>query len=409
MRFRRKSRIVLWLSALVFGSFYGPLRPETEHDRRAHLAERSFVRSLIAGATREAEVPAMAIVTLNSRALEVSEIGGTKLVGGTQAARLDHLFHIGSGAKSMLAFVAGRMVERAAIDWDTRFFDVFPGLRAGAHPAYAAITLEQLLSFRAGIAAYGDWNALYDLSTRSEPSRMGFIRHVLSQPPAARFVDGEFDVLYSNASYTCAAAMLEAIAGRRWKFLLRSVLTDDLGLDVAIGWPLSRGPDQPAGHARSDQGIYHLWLRTRRGAEVAPDGSELRAFAADDPYALPDQIAPAGDVSMTPLDYARYVQLHLAGLRGEAVDPGVDILRRIHFGHEGLSLGVAGYELAGQAVSSFEGSAGTFYSHATLVPEANFAFVILCNSGSPAAVEAVQRSAAKILKRRLGLWWYFWI
>ena len=66
----------------------------------------------------------------------------------------------------------------------------------------------------------------------------------------------------------------------------------------------------------------------------------MRTYGPDDPYALSILIAPAGDLSMKPLDYAKYVQMHLKGLQGHDGYLKAETLRYIHNGHKGFSLGV---------------------------------------------------------------------
>jgi len=169
-------------------------------------------------------------------------------------------------------------------------------------------------------------------------------------------------------------------------------LTDDLSMSVHIGWPNSIRPDQPWGHMITNKG-------------------KVETFPPDSNYKLPYLITPAGDLSMTPKDYAKYTQLHLRGLRGNDNNyVSSEAYRYIHFGHDGFSLGVANSELGGKRLSGFDGSAGTFFCRSIIVPESDFAFTIMMNAGSgSASMEAVDWLTMRIVKKHFNWWWKFWL
>ncbi|MEW6405121.1 MAG: serine hydrolase domain-containing protein [Chloroflexota bacterium] len=100
-----------------------------------------------------------------------------------------------------------------------------------------------------------------------------FIKHLITQPPAAPKKDGRFQHLYSNASYTIASAMLEKVTGERYEELVKRTLEDDLGMPVHIGWPNSISPAQPWGHLIT--------------------GKKVEVFPPDHEYKVPYLITPA--------------------------------------------------------------------------------------------------------------------
>jgi CubicO group peptidase (beta-lactamase class C family) len=217
-----------------------------------------------------------------------------------------------------------------------------------------------------------------------------FLKYLIAQPPSSEKKDGKFQHLYSNASYTMASAMLERVSGLKYEDLVRRTLTDDLGMPVHIGWPSSIGVDQPWGHM------------------ITKD--KVEPFPPDHGYKLPYLITPAGDLSMTPKDYAKYTQLHLRGLRGNDNYISSKAYRNIHFGHAGFSLGVANGVLGGKRYSGFDGSAGTFFCRSIIVPESDFAFTIMTNAGSgTGSMEAVDWLTMRIVKKHFDWWWKFWL
>ena len=133
----------------------------------------------------------------------------------TQVAE-DDLWHLGSLTKSMTAVLAARLVEQGAISFDDTI-----GKRLGrATKSLQAVTLEQLLQHRGGLAANIpngvaiSLQALEGTASASEIRRQ-YAYFALVEPvlPAGAF-------LYSNAGYVTAAAMMEAATGRSWEDLI---------------------------------------------------------------------------------------------------------------------------------------------------------------------------------------------
>lgn len=352
---------------------------------QAHLAR-------LLGEVREKySVPAVAVTVLGADAILSQEIQGVRVHGKPEPASLDDYFHIGSCSKSVLAVMAARLVEQHRLTWKTRFLDVLPELKGGANGAYHDISLEDLFLCEAGIKAYTNATKEpfpnYDGSVSDK--RREFIWHLLAQPPAVERKGGAFRHLYSNASYTLASAMLEQVTGKRYEELVRETLTDDLGLAVHIGWPNSISPEQPWGH-------------------VCAQG-EVEPFPPEHEYRIPFLITPAGDLSMTPKDYATYTQLHLRGLRGNDTYLTQASYRHIHFRHKGFSLGVANGVLGGRRFSGFDGSGGTFFCRSIMVPESDFAFTIMANAGSgTGSMDAIEWLTRRIVEQHFGWWWKFW-
>jgi hypothetical protein len=71
---------------------------------------------------------------------------------------------------------------------------------------------------------------------------------------------------------------------------------------------------------------------------------------------------------------------------------------------------VANGVLAGKQFSGFDGSAGTFFCRAILVPNSDFAFTIMMNAGSGTGrMRAIDWLSMKIVKQRFNWWWKFWL
>jgi len=380
-----------------------PGKPEKDTDtmktsRNAHaqdaLLTQAYLSEIVSKAREKFKVPAIAVTVMNAQTVFLQEVQGARVVGKPAQAKLDDYFHIGSCSKSVLAVMAAKLIEQKKIAWQTKFFDVFSDLKTNANGAYSDITLEDLFLSEAGIKAYTYTNSEADPFPGYEPSvsdkRLEFLKYLITQPPSSEKKNGKFQHLYSNASYTMASAMLERVSGLKYEDLVRKTLTDDLGMSIHIGWPNSMNADQPWGH------------------RITKD--KIESFPPDHDYKIPYLITPAGDLSMTPKDYAKYTQLHLRGLRGSENYISSEAYRHINFGHDGFSLGVANGVWGGKRYSGFDGSAGTFFCRSIIVPDSDFAFTIMANAGSgTSSMEAVDWLTIRIVKKHFNWWWKFWL
>lgn len=351
-----------------------------------------YLSEIMRTARRTYQLPAIAIMTMTAEAQLLQEVQGVRVFDRPDLATLNDYFHIGSCSKSMLSVIAAKLIEQGKITWQTKFFAVFPELEAEANPAYRDITLEDLLLGEAGIKAYTtlDVEPLPDWGPSVVNPRWAFIQYLITQPPATEQIKGRFGHVYSNASYTMASALLERVTGLDYEHLIKTVLADELGLAAHIGWPHTLDANQPWGHRI-----------TGRQVEACSPGQTDR---------IPYLLTPAGDLSMTPIDYATYTRLHLQGLRGGDNYISSESYRYLHFSHDGFSLGVANGFWGDRRYSGFDGSAGTFFCRSVFFPKSNFAFVIMTNAGSAEeSMAAVDWLTMRIVKKRFDWWWKFWI
>jgi D-alanyl-D-alanine carboxypeptidase len=353
-------------------------QPQRSLAQDAHL-KQADVSELVKETRAKFHVPAIAVMVMNSDKVYIQEIQGVRVFDKPETVTLDDYFHLGSCSKSILAFIAAKYVEQKKITWNTQFFDVFPELRAKARSEYRNITLEDLLTCRAGIKAYT--NSQIDHFPEYGPlvkePRMEFIKLLITQSPATKKQNGKFEYLYSNASYTMASAMLERISKLKYEDFVKKVMTDDLGITVHIGWPNAISPDQPWGH----------WIR---------DG-KIESLGPDHDYKIPAFIMPAGDLSMTPKDYAKYIQLQLRGLCGADNYISRSTYKLLHFGHKGFSIGMGNSVEKGKRFSFFNGSGGTFFCREIIFPDCDFAFTIMMNQGDG---DAAKWLSDKIIEKR---------
>ena len=244
------------------------------------------------------KLPAVATAVISSDAI-VTNIIGVRKQGAINAAQENDRFHLGSCAKAMTSTVIAMYVEEGKVSWDTKIRDIFPEVADVMRPEYRDLTLETMLTMRSGLPTIFDLAAISVVPTFSgtvTERRRAFLKWAVQQAPES--VPGEYQ--YSNSNYVIAGAVVEKLSGKEWSVALQERLFRPLGITtVGYGWPASRGAAQPWGHILQEDGSW---------GPHDPDNVAEQA---------PLYFAPAGDVFMTIGDYAKFVQLHLRGLRGQ--------------------------------------------------------------------------------------------
>jgi D-alanyl-D-alanine carboxypeptidase len=296
---------------------------------------------------------------------------------------LTDYFHIGSDTKGITSLLAGKLVEQGKLHWSSKLVDVVPALRGRTLPAYADITLDQLLSHRAGIRPYmagSDYRSLPAFTGTVSEKRLQFAQVILKQTPVAPD-KGQLHK-YSNAGYVLVALMLEQASHCSWEELVASTF-HKLKLHYLLGFPSQTDARQPWGH----------W-------QQLPTDSVFTPLGPTHTYKLRDYMAPAGDIAMPLPDFARLVQLHLRGLLGKRNYLSAATYQTIHFGKPEYAYGwgVEKLDTTGALVSFHNGTAGTFYCHAILVPSQKVTFVVLTNQGGDAAENACNELRIRLNK-----------
>jgi CubicO group peptidase (beta-lactamase class C family) len=204
----------------------------------------------------------------------------------------------------MTATLAGILVERGLIEWDTPARDVL-----SIEQAHPDVTLTTLLTHAAGVRPLEEDEEIAELDLQpGSPTeqRLAASRILLADAPA--FAPGTAH-RYSNGGYAIAATMLELVADTPWETLMTTEIFDPLGMDAGHGWPA-----QPWGH-REENG-------------------RLRPQDPDGPYRLGPETAPAGDVNASIRSYGEFVQMHLRGLRRTDGLVSAGMFRHLHTANE---------------------------------------------------------------------------
>lgn len=361
-----------------------------------HLEAQTHGLEALASELVEAGSPAAGVLLVENGVVHFAVTGERIHGSGIPVERGDR-WHLGSNGKAMTAVLAGRLVEKGILDWETPLAHVDEAARWGPLPDWAArATLVELLSHTAGMPANlpaADAMAILgpDRERDARVDRLHFARRILAGEPGGP--PGAF--LYSNAGYVMAAILMEVTTGSSWEELVHSEVFSPLGLSSGgMGPPGVDGtrdaPSEPWGHLG---GMGDLLL------PIPPEG------LADNPPAM----SPAGRIHMTLEDYGAFLTTVLEGIRGDRAVGSPELLSTETWvrlitpppGSPGYALGwgiVAREDgtPAGCPVYQHAGSNGRWWAHVRLDPVGNRGVVVVLNEGR---VERVRGPSTEILER----------
>ena len=326
----------------------------------------------------EFNIPALGAIILSSSSIIDKAIIGVRSIESNEETTFEDNFHLGSNTKAITGFISGKLAEDGKIGWDTKFFDLFPELKESSREDYHLISLSDLLSHRDNILLFTTVNReIMDKIPASEGDikyrRLKFCEYVLQEEPERPFFK---TYAYSNAGYVMAAAMLEKVSGISWEELVQKVMVDELKMSVNTGWPIDIGNDQPRGHLP--------------GSYMGKESDSLVIYDKDYHFENEDIIYPAGDLNIKMLDYARYIQLNLQGLRGFDNYLSRDTYEFIHFGIPYYSIGWENSKDGSLNISQHSGSKGNFFCHTYIIKEKDMAIIVFANFGILNALNPIE-------------------
>ncbi|HYC69374.1 serine hydrolase domain-containing protein [Brevundimonas sp.] len=318
--------------------------------------------------------PALAAGIIGRDGLRWSGVRGVRRRGSADAATLQDRWHLGSNTKAMTAAVYGRLVDRGLSRWNRPMTDIFPEITV--HPAWMGVTVDQLMSHRAGLrdedllsrevlsAARGDARPLVE-------QRLDRVRAALTAAPGG--TAGTF--AYANINFVLAGAAIERISGAPWEAAMQAELFGPLGISTG-GFGAPSG-DQPWGHQTLGP------VMTPLDPVLNPDNPPL--------------MGPAGTAHMSLPDYARFLGLFLTR-GGEVLTPAtVERLTTPGVGAGrayALGWAVERMDWAAGPVLLHEGSNTLWHAIAVLDPAGGVGYLALSNEtsrGGPAIRAMVRR------------------
>jgi len=329
----------------------------------------------------EHDMPGLVAAIIDVEGVVAIGACGVRERGNAAKLLITDRMHLGSCTKSMTATLAAVLVEAKKLAFETTVGESFADWSTDIHADWKPVTLEQLLTHRAG--ASGDiepklWARLFESSDAPRAQREQLARSVFGMAP--QFPPGtKFE--YSNAGIAIAGLMLERAAGQDFEALMSAQLFAPLGMQRAgFGPPGTKaGIDEPRGH-RSDGKPVGIG----RGADNPP------------------AIAPAGRVHAPLEEWGSYAALHLRGEKdgGLGITPATFI--RMHTppndGLDAYAMGWMSLERTwGGRVLTHSGSNTLWFCVAWLAPEKGFGVLVATNQGGEAATKAADAAAGALI------------
>jgi len=292
---------------LIISGCNTPIAPVTNSSGDTDLAQLLEIMRVKANQT------ALAAAVVTDGKIKAAAAVGTRKHGSKNWVTVDDRFIIASCGKTFTATLAALMVEEGKLKWDTTIRDVFPVLKMRAE--YENTNLLQLLSHRAGLPK----SFVADLDSRRSytptAGRLVYLSQLVQtkpiNPPGTA-------IFYSNAGYILAGVMMEMISGMEFTDLMSEKIFRPLNLTTA-------GYGPPAEHTPASQPWGHIWDKSSRS---------LKAIQTDDPH----WIDPAGNVSISIRDWAKYIIEHMpSDHAGGGVFLKSQILDKLHTPPDNLS------------------------------------------------------------------------
>ncbi len=342
----------------------------------ARLTFDKAIEKILAPIREKHKVPGLVAGIVTEKGLTRAGAVGIRKNGAAEGITLNDKLHIGSDTKAMTATLIGLLVEERKLSWKSTVGEVFPNFKPDLHADFQLVTLEQLLTHRAGVPFNGNYA---DLPGTIVEQRDALMRKTLSQaplhPPGSK-------TLYSNLGYIIAGHFAEQATGKTWEDLLTDRLFEPLSMSSAgFGFPGEEGQiDQPWGHRLV--------------------GDKLEALQIDNPPVL----GPAGRVHCTLRDWGKFAALHLQGARGKAKLLKPATFKVLHTplpgsSDEQFAMGwdVTHRDWTRGPVLTHDGSNTTWYATAWIAPESDIAFLAVANQGDAVGKQATDEAVAALI------------
>ena len=262
--------------------------PVTQDSGDADLAE------LLNSIRIEERLPGLAAAIIIDGRLHSAAAVGVRETGTENWLTVNDKFLIGSCAKSFTATLAAILVEEGRLNWETTLRDVFPDL--DMLPEYENITVEQLLSHRAGLPknlkeGKASWLIDYEFDKKRGSSPEILRLQYLEKTLQSKLINPPGQVIhYSNSGYLIVGSILEKISGQTYESLRAEKIFQPLDIKTAgYGIPADLGAlSQPWGH------VWDL-------------SSSFIVYRSD----YPNFFAPTGYLHLSIKDWAKFIIVHL--------------------------------------------------------------------------------------------------
>lgn len=321
-------------------------------------------------------IPGLSIAVVHAGETVYAEGFGLRASDAEAPVDADTVFLLASVSKPVGATVVATQVAEGLVDWDDPVTTHLPGFTLGDDWISAHVTIGDLYAHRSGLPDHAG-DDLEDIGYGRQE-----VLERLSQLPLGAFRQ---DYAYTNFGLTAAAEAVARAAGTDWASLSEAALYEPLGM----GATSSRHADYMA--------------RQNRAASHVPGADGYRV--AD--RRQPDPQSPAGGVSSSARDMARWMALILSdGSAGAVRIPdsalrpatspqsltGLPMGPDARAGTYGYGFGT-GIRPSGRVSLSHSGAFALGASTSVaMVPDMDLGIVVLTNAPPTGAAEAITQT-----------------
>ena len=268
----------------------------------------------------------------------------------------DTIFQIGSITKTVTATAIMILSERGMLDLDEPVRNYLPDLRLADEEVAKKITTAHLLTH------VGGWVGDVFEDTGCGDDALKKIVKRLAEAPQLTPLGEVWS--YNNSGFYVAGRVVEVVSGKAFEVAVRELVLNPLGMDRSFFFP--------------GEVMTHRFAM----GHLIRDGEP----SVGRPWALPRNFAPAGGLASSAKDQVRYARFHLGSVRDGTEILGEGPLRRMRKARvsgEGDDEQGLAWKLSEVGGSGFVAHSGdTIGQNSTLwmVPEGDFAFVLLTNA-----------------------------
>jgi len=340
---------------------------------------RNFIQR-VEEVREKAGVPGISIAIVeNGKAVLVRGWGVRKL-GAPDKVDADTIFPTGSTGKAFTVAALATLVDERKLSWDDKVTDRLPWFQMYDYWVTREMTIRDLLVHRSGLGL-GAGDMLF--APRSNIPRAEAVRRLRYIKPATSFRSA---YAYDNVLYMVVGQLIEQVTGETWETYVRDHVLRPAGmLTTTDDTERFDRADRAWPHARLNGGIRGLGMQ-----QVLDERDELGRNAA-----------PAGGLSISANDYAKWIALQLAGgklpgggrLFSEAaheemwkpvllqpIAPRPDYLKATQPMFYTYALGWDVQDYRGTRIVWHAGAVFGYLSLIVLIPEKNIGFSITINS-----------------------------
>ena len=246
----------------------------------------------VEAAMKSRDVPGMAIAIVEDGKIVHAKGYGVRKLGAAGAVDADTIFPTGSTGKAVTAAALAILVDDGKLGWDDKVIDHLPDFRMYDAWVTREMTVRDLLLHRSGLGL-GAGDLLY--IPRTSRNRRDIVRALRDIKPATSFRSG---YAYDNILYVVAGELVSEVSGMPWEQFVRDRIFKPLGMKTAVSDEADRfaTANRAQPHARLDPRLRGLGKQ-----QVLPEREGLGQVAA-----------PAGGLSWSANDWARWMQAQLA-------------------------------------------------------------------------------------------------